>query len=305
MADQAESLRRLVRELESRHGRQVVSAARPSAVRRARVVAVTGGKGGVGKSSVALNLGLAMANNGRRVLLVDADLGLASLDVMTGVHAPASLAEVALDELPASRAVVSLTRGLDLLPGSSGVAEMADLKPIQIDRLMAELARLESNYDVVLIDTAAGAGEEVRSFLRAADRVLIVTNPEPTAITDAYALAKLLAREGQGNLGVLVNMARSEREGRVVASRLAGVAARYARVQIRQIGAVPFDWSVNTAVRERRPVLVSNPRSMASNALRRVAAVLWQWIQPGSSEQQGHGQPRPGLAGIMRRAVGV
>ena len=304
MADQAENLRRLVRSLEKSSAYQVAAPGRPARVRRSRVIAVSGGKGGVGKSNTSVNLGLAMAAAGRRVMLVDADLGLASLDVMLGLEAAASLADVALDELPAAEALVRVAGGLDLLPGASGVAEMTSLKPIHLDRLLAELARLEENYDVVLVDTAAGAGEDVRSFLRAADRVLIVTNPEPTAITDAYALAKLLTREGQRDLGVLVNMARSEREGARVAARLAAVARRYAGVEIAQMGAVPFDWHVAAAVRERKPVLLGRPRSAASVALRRAAAGIWRWAQIRRDEAAAPTGKR-GLAGVFRRAVGM
>jgi flagellar biosynthesis protein FlhG len=304
MSDQAESLRRLVQHLETRGGYQVTAPTRPVRRRRARVIAVSGGKGGVGKSSLALNLGLAIAAAGRRVLLVDADLGLASLDVMLGLQAEHSLAEVALDEMPAGRAVVRVAGGLDLLPGSSGVAEMTALKPIQLDRLMSELTRLEGGYEVVLIDTAAGAGEDVRAFLRASDRVAVVTTPEPTAITDAYALCKLLAREGQRDLGVVVNMSRSEREGQRVAARLAAVAARYAGTGIAQLGAVPFDWEVAAAVRERKPVLLGRPRSSASVALRRVASGLWRWSQPRRDEFVSSPERR-GLAGVFRRAVGM
>jgi flagellar biosynthesis protein FlhG len=304
MPDQAESLRQLVRQLEARGGCQVRASARPLSKRRARVVAVSGGKGGVGKSSLSVNLGLALAASGRRVLLVDADLGLASIDVLLGVQAEYSLAEVALDELPAGSALVRVAEGLDLLPGASGVAEMTALKPIQLDHLLAELTRLESGYEVVLIDTAAGAGEDVRAFLRAADRVVIVTNPEPTAITDAYALSKLLAREGQRQLGLVVNMARSEREGQRVATRLAAVGRRHAGLEIVQLGAVPFDWEVAAAVRERRPVLIGRPRAAASGAIRRVAASAWRWFQPRRGERE-RGTARMGLAGMFRRAARV
>jgi flagellar biosynthesis protein FlhG len=304
MSDQAESLRRLVRQLESRAGRRLAPAGRAARPAGGRLIAVSGGKGGVGKSSLAVNLGLAMSATGRRVLLVDADLGLASLDVMLGVRAEYSLAEVALDDVPAERAVVRVAGGLDVLPGASGVAEMADLTPVRRQRLLAELTRLESRYSAILLDTAAGAGEEVRAFLRAADAVIVVTSPEPTAITDAYALAKLLAAEGQTRLGSVVNMSRSRREGERVGARLCEVALKYTGARIEQLGAVPFDWEMAAAVRERRPVLLGRPRSAASNALRRVAARTWHWSQVRTAPRREAWGSRPGLAGVFARTAG-
>jgi flagellar biosynthesis protein FlhG len=300
MPDQAESLRRLVRQLRA-SGSQVMTAPRRPVARRTRVIAVTGGKGGVGKSNLAANLGLALAAAGRRVLLVDTDLGLASLDVLLGVQPEFSLAEVVLDDLPAGRAVTRVAPGLDLLPGASGVAEMADLQRIQLDRLVARLAGLESCYDAVLLDTAAGAGEEVRRFLRLADGVVVVTSPEPTAIADAYALAKLLTSEGQERIGVVVNMSRSEREGERVAGRLAAVARKYTGAHLEELGAVPFDWEVAAAVRERRALLLGRPRAAASAAVRRVAARVWRWAgQTPAAVAWGGG----GRGAVARAAAG-
>ena len=307
MADQADNLRRLIGRLEA--GGRRIQPPRPdrSAARRARVVAVTGGKGGVGKSSLAANLGVALVGSGRKALLVDADLGLASLDVLLGVRSGASLADVALDGLPAAQAVVSLDCGLDFLPGASGVAEMADLSPVNRQRLVEELGRLESVYDFIMVDTAAGAGQDVRAFLRTADRVLVVTTPEPTAITDAYALIKLLAGDGQKELGLAVNMARSSREGRRVGARIAEVAMRYASVKVELMGIVPNDWQMAAAVRERRPLLAGRPASSAGRALRALAARMAGWSQIRESEgQEQVASGRSGrTAGFLRQAVGL
>jgi flagellar biosynthesis protein FlhG len=244
------------------------------------VVAVSGGKGGVGKSSLALNIGVAMAGAGRKVLLVDADLGLASLDVLLGLQPECSLAEVALDDRPLSDALVRIMPGLDLLPGASGVSAMADLGPVPVGQLLAGLSRMDSAYELVIVDTAAGAGEQVRAFLRAADRVAVVTTPEPTSITDAYALAKILTGERQSRLGLIVNMARSDREACRVADRLVEVARSYFDGRIEKLGTVPYDWQVGAAVRERRPLVSCRPVAPAAVAIRRLAGSLWRWAQP-------------------------
>jgi len=296
--DQADSLRGLLRRMEALGWR--APAGRPERPRRARTVAVTSGKGGVGKSSLAVNLGLALASSGREVLLVDADLGLASADLLLGLSPEATLAEVTLDDLPVRQALVPVAPGLDLLPGVAGVAELADLSPVARQQLIAALAALEDDYDLVLVDTAAGAGEGVRAFLRAADRVLVVATPEPAAVTDAYALVKLLRAEGQAELGLAVNMARSEREGRRVAERVAQVARRYLEAELELLGSVPFDWQVAAAARARRPLLAAAPYAPASHAVRTLAGRLVRWALP-ATEARGRG----GLVGLLSRAVGT
>ncbi|HOX05729.1 MAG TPA: P-loop NTPase [Planctomycetota bacterium] len=282
MPDQAEGLRQLVRRLNVQGPRPRPD--EPAPGRRARTVAVTGGKGGVGKSSLAANLGLALAAAGRRTLLVDADLGLASADLLLGVRPRATLAEVALDGLEVREALVPVAPRLDLLPGASGVADLADLTPVARQTLIASLAGLDGEYDVLLVDTAAGAGEQVRAFLRAADRVLAVTTPDPAAVTDAYALFKLLAAEGHRGLGLTVNMARSEDEGARVAGRIAQVARRYLGAEIELLGSVPFDWQAAAAVRARRPLLTAAPFAPASHAVRRIGERLKSWALPAVRE---------------------
>lgn len=298
MPDQADNLRRLLQRLEDQGWRPQVE--RPEGSRRARIIAVTGGKGGVGKSSMAVNLGLSLANSGRKVLLVDADLGLASADLLLGLAPKVTLAEVALDGMPVRDALVRVTPGFDLLPGVAGVAELADMTPVARQVLISSLSGLDNEYDVILVDTAAGAGESVRAFLRAADRVLVVATPDPAAITDAYALVKLLSNEGVTGLGLAVNMARSEREGQRVAERIAFVARQYVGAELELLGSVPFDWEASSATRARRPVLLTAPYAPASIAVRRVAARLVEWALPAAELRE-----RSGLVGFLARAVGM
>jgi len=295
--DQADSLRQMVRRLNAVGPR--AWAERPERQRRTRTVAVTGGKGGVGKSSLAVNLGLALAGSGTRTLLVDADLGLASADLLLGLSPRASLAEVALDGLPAREALVAVAPRLDLLPGAAGVAELADLSPVARDGLIAGMAGLEADYDLVLVDTAAGAGESVRAFLRAADRVLVVAAPDPAAVTDAYALVKILSAEGLTGLGLAANMVRSEDEGRRITGRIAQVAGQYLGVGLELLGSVPFDWQAAAATRARRPLLAAAPYAPASLAVRRMAERVRSWALPVAREGE-----RGGLVRWLGRAVG-
>jgi flagellar biosynthesis protein FlhG len=295
--DQAENLRQLVQRLNAQGPRAWPD--RPVRARRARTVAVTGGKGGVGKSSLAVNLALALAGSGTRTLLVDADLGLASADLLLGLAPRASLAEVALDGLDARESLLAVAPRLDLLPGVAGVAELADLSPVARQGLIAALAGLEADYDLVLVDTAAGAGENVRAFLRGADRVLAVATPDPAAVTDAYALVKLLTAEGRGGLGLAVNLVRSEAEGDRIAERVALVARQYLGVGLDLLGSVPFDWQAAAAVRARRPLLAAAPYAPASLAIRRIAERLGRWALPSAEARE-----RGGLAAWLGRAVG-
>ncbi len=269
--------------------------------RRARTLAVTGGKGGVGKSSLAVNLALAVAGSGRRVLLVDADLGLASADLLLGLTPRATLAEVALDGLPIGEALVNVAPGFDLLPGASGVGELADLSPVGREQLIASLGALDDDYDLIVVDTAAGAGQGVRAFLRAADRVLVVASPDPAAVTDAYALVKLLTGEGRTGIALAINMARSEDEGRRIGERVAQVARRYLGVDLDVLGSVPFDWQAAAAVRARRPLLLASPQAPASAAVRRLAERVGNWALPSA----GVSRERRGLVGLLSRAVGM
>lgn len=304
MPDQADNLRRLLRHMEERGWRPEEVAGRPPRVRRARTVAITGGKGGVGKTSLAVNLGLALAASGRKTLLVDVDLGLASADLLLGLAPERSLAEVVLDDLPVRQALVRLPAGLDFLPGVAGVAQMADLAPVARQKLLAALAGLEDDYDFILLDTAAGAGESVRAFLRGADGVLAVATPEPAAITDAYALVKLLAAEGQSGVGLAVNMARSEREAQRVGERFAAVARQYLGAEIELLGSVPFDWQMAAAARQRRALLVAAPFAPASIAIRKLAAGLCRWAAPAGAAAD-RDAARGGVIALLRQAVGL
>src|SRR3954465_908294 len=216
MIDQAAQLRSLVRER-----------------RRASVIAVTSGKGGVGKSNVAVNLAIKFASAGKHVVLLDADLGLANADVLCNVDLPNNLSHVIARKKELKDVMVKAPGGFYLVGGASGLARMADLTDHDRQRLVDALGELERQCDIILIDTGAGISPNVLSFTRAADHVLVVTTPEPTAITDAYAVIKVISRGtsaapvpdgSERRISLLVNQARSHMESRVVYERIAKVA---------------------------------------------------------------------------------
>src|SRR5437667_2605702 len=191
---------------------------------RAQVIAVTSGKGGVGKSNVAVNLAVQLASAGKSVVLLDADLGLANADVLCNIDLPFNLAHVIARKKELREVMVKGPGGFKLIGGASGLARMADLSDDDRQRLVSALAELELQADVILIDTGAGISPNVLSFTRAADHVLVVTTPEPTAITDAYAVVKVLSRDrdsfvSERRVSLLVNQVRNSNEAKVVHGR--------------------------------------------------------------------------------------
>src|SRR5436190_10220979 len=190
----------------------------------ANVIAVTSGKGGVGKSNVAVNLAIKLASAGKHVVLLDADLGLANADVLCNVDLPHNLSHVIARKKELGEVMIEAPGGFRLIGGASGLARMADLTDFDRQRLVAALGALEQQTDIILIDTGAGISPNVLAFTRAADHVLVVTTPEPTAITDAYAVVKVVSRDGgDRRISLLVNQTRSPQEGRIVHERIAKV----------------------------------------------------------------------------------
>ena len=264
MIDQATQLRRIARQ---RTG--------------ATVIAVTSGKGGVGKSNNAVNLAIKLAAAEKQVVLLDADLGLANADVLCNIDLPSNLSHVLARKKELGDVMVEAPGGFHLIGGASGLARMADLSDYDRQRLVTALADLEARTDVIIIDTGAGISPNVLSFTQAADHVLVVTTPEPTAITDAYAVVKVISRDApQRPLSLLVNQVRFPDEGRLVYERIAKVARQFLSVNVLDAGSVPSDLEVPMAVRRRMPFLLSNPRCPASQGICQLAARLERGVGP-------------------------
>src|SRR3954464_13872489 len=254
---------------------------------RASVIAVTSGKGGVGKSNVAVNLAAQLASAGKSVVLLDADLGLANADVLCNIDLPFNLAHVIARKKELKDVMVKGPGGFKLIGGASGLARMADLSDDDRQRLVAALAELEFQADIILIDTGAGISPNVLSFTRAADHVLVLTTPEPTAITDAYAVIKVITRAGgDGHLlqtgdqriSLLVNQARSPGEARVVHERIAKVARQFLGVSVLDAGYLFADEQVPIAVRKRTPFVLTSPKCPAAHCVTQLAMRLEQGV---------------------------
>ncbi|MGI6658890.1 MAG: MinD/ParA family protein [Dethiobacteraceae bacterium] len=266
--DQAERLRQLV-------WKQQTAPTVLKAKNKSRVITVTSGKGGVGKTSLVVNLAIALSLLGKRVMVLDADLGLANVDIMLGllpqhtlhdvVRGTKSLADIALDG-PA---------GIRLLPGGSGLSELADLGEKQRKALIDKLAALEESADILLIDTGAGLSRTVLSFVAAADEMLLITTPEPTAIRDAYGMVKVAATQQlQQKIGLVVNLISSEREGKEIAERLLTVSQQFLQVELQYLGGIRADAHVVTAVKQQQPFYLHSPRCRAAGNIRQIAGAL-------------------------------
>ncbi len=242
------------------------------------VIAVTGGKGGVGKTNVSVNLALAMSGLGKRVMLMDADLGLANVDVMLGICPRYNLSHVLSGERRLEEIIVTGPRGLKIVPASSGIKGMAELTPAQHAVLIRAFSELSYNLDVLLVDTAAGISDSVISFTKASQEVIVVICDEPASMTDAYALIKLLHREhGIDRFRILANMVRSKQEGRRLYENLARVTDRYLFVELDYLGSVPYDKLLRKAVRQQSAVVESYPESGAAQQFKVLARQADKW----------------------------
>ncbi len=240
--------------------------------RRVRVLSVTSGKGGVGKTCVSVNLGYWLAKRGARVLLLDADLGLANVDVVLGLRSEYTLQHVLSGEKSISDILLEGPGGMSILPAGSGVAELADLSEESKIQLFSELESLDMPFDYLLVDTGAGISRTVLYFNKAVQDVVLVATPEPTSITDAYALMKVLGEQRKGyRFRILANMVENETEGKNVYRRLSTVSDKYLDVSTSFLGHIVADPNVANAVRKQTALSVAFPKSPAARCLRNLA----------------------------------
>lgn len=301
-ADQAERLRRLVAAPRAQAAVDPASTAhavsvspekareRARPVRLARAIAVSSGKGGVGKTNLAVNLAVSFAERGERVVLLDADLGLANADVLCGITPRATLEDVVTGDRTLEEVMVHAPGGFRLVPGASGVSRLADMGQLQRRSVLEQLMALERTTDVLIVDTGAGIGANSMAFAAAAHTIVVATTPEPTAIADAYgAIKTLVARGVRDGLQLVVNMAMSEEEGRSVHARMDRVARAFLSVRIDYAGSIPHDSAVLMAVRRREPVMVGAPMAPSSKAIRQLARVLAGEGVPDGAESRRDG----------------
>jgi flagellar biosynthesis protein FlhG len=246
-----------------------------------RVIAVASGKGGVGKTSVSVNLALALVHAGERTLLLDTDLGLANVDVMLGLSPRFTLADVMAGRCELRDTLLEGPRGLWVVPAASGKRHMTELLPQQHVGLVHAFSQLEQPLDVMVVDTAAGIADGVLTFCQAAQDVVVVVCDEPASVTDAYALIKLLSRErGVTRVQVLANQVQHAAEGRALFEKLERVTARFLDITLGYLGAIPRDEWLRRAVQRQEAVVEAFPSSPSAIAFRDIARRAGQWQTP-------------------------
>ncbi len=263
LGDQADGLRRL----------------RPQ--KPVKVITVTGGKGGVGKSSICANLAVAMSMLGRRVMVLDGDLGLANIDVMFGLQPKLTLADVIHKDKTLEDIIMPGPEGVAVIPGASGLSDMVNLSSAHHVGIVNAFAGLNTDIDTLLVDTAAGISDGVLRFAEAAQEVLIVVCDESMSITDAYAIMKVLSTErGVTNFRIVTNMTRAGGDGTRLFEKLTRVTDRFLDITLSHAGSVPYDDRVWRSVQLQVPLMTAFPGSMAASALKKLAIAADKWVIP-------------------------
>ena len=252
-----------------------------------QVIAISGGKGGVGKTNVSINLAVSLAEIGRKVMVLDGDLGLANIDVVLGLHPKYDLSHVLRGEKDLDEIIVVGPHGVRLVPGASGIQHMAELSPAEHAGIISAFSQSGADIDTLIVDTAAGISDTVISFTRAAQEVIVVVCDEPASITDAYAIIKLLNKEyGSSRFRILANMVRTPQEGRDLYNKMCAVTDRYLDVMLSFMGAVPYDENLKKAVKSQKPVVTAFPRSKAAQAFKNLARKVESWPPPHGANGQ-------------------
>lgn len=263
-----------------------------------RTISVTSGKGGVGKTTLVCNLAFEMGRRGKRVLILDGDMALANVDIMFGQRARWTIAHVLENRCSLADVLMEVAPNVHLIPGGSGVYELARLQPAQKHALLDQVGRMERLFDFLLVDTAPGIDDDVLYLNAAAQEILVVVTPDPTSLTDAYGLIKVLnQRYRESRFSVVTNCVRNEHEGRLIFQKLSDVASRFLCVSLDYLGFIPADLNLRQSVRCQELIVKANNRSPASLSISALAASM---IEEGR-----RAEPKGGLQYFWHQLSGV
>lgn len=298
MRDQADRLRQVIDNMKLKQAAGQQEFLNSFRRKNARVITVTSGKGGVGKTNITINLGIALRDLGYKVVILDTDFGLANIDILLGIMPQYTLLDVVLEKKSILEVLTDGPKNIKFLSGGSGVEELVKLDKRQLEKFLSNITLLDRIYDIILIDTGAGLSENVMSFVMAADEILLVTTPEPTAITDAYALIKMVSNRDKGKLiRLIVNRAENAKEAYDILNKLTLVARKFLDIELFPLGYLLQDEAVIKAVKLQQPFSLSYPKSQASKLIREMSRKL-------SDEDQERAAPKSlGITGFINRLV--
>lgn len=282
--DQAAKLRDIMRE--SRQSEEPA----PSGKKKARVITVTSGKGGVGKSNISVNLAVQFQKQGKKVVIFDADFGLANVEVIFGILPKYNILDLITNQMSIFDVLTEGPMGIRFLSGGSGLGQLLNLSSEQIEYLVKQLEILDEHADIIIIDTGAGINEAVLAFAFVSNEILFVTTPEPTAITDAYALIKSICnnpqfQQSKPKMRLLINKSRSPKESEEVFDKLDKVAERFLGIRLEKLGALPDDRALVDAVIERKPFSLIYPKAAVTKAIEGIADRLLDEEQMGVKKE--------------------
>ncbi|MDO5403481.1 MAG: MinD/ParA family protein [Eubacteriales bacterium] len=265
--DQAENLRNIIKKQNQKN------------ISNARIIAVTSGKGGVGKSNISINLALQFSRMGKKVVILDADFGLANIEVMFGVIPKYNLSDLMFKGKELKEIITEGPEGVKFISGGSGIAKLVNLDKEQIKRLVGKLSQLEEIADIIIVDTGAGISPSVMEFLVSSPEMIIVTTPEPTSITDSYALLKALSLcedfdRDATKIKMIANRVSGEEEGENLHEKLSMVVSQFLNVDLEYLGIVPQDGNITKAVMKQKPVSIMFPNAPATKRLEQIARYL-------------------------------
>ena len=276
--DQAEQLRKIMQQTDSKP--------------KARVITVTSGKGGVGKTSLSINLAIQLTRLGKRVVVFDADFGLANIEVMLRVRPQYNLADMMFRGKDLTDIITQGEEGISFISGGSGIQELASMNREQVMFLTSRLIALDKYADVIIVDTGAGISDSVLEFVLASTEVLLVATPEPTSITDAYALLKALNRKEEfckedTSIKMISNRVKNEQEGLSLYEKMSVVSDKFLHIPIEYLGPVPMDEQISKAVMRQKPVSVINPEAPSAKAIKQIAEKILQLEEKEPSDKRG------------------
>ena len=288
MEDQAQKLRELMK--------TKPQTSQSAGSKKTRIITVASGKGGVGKTNLSVNLAIAYAKIGKKVIVMDADLGLANVNIMLNVIPKFNLYHVIRKQKTMREIMIDTEFGIQILAGASGFSKIANLSEEERQNFITELYTL-SNADIIIIDTSAGVSSNVLSFIAAADDAVIITTPEPTAITDAYGIIKIIATEVENlniNLKLVVNRVKNVTEGRKIAERIINISGQFLNLKVDYLGCIYEDPIVSSSVIRQRPFIVNDPKSKAAISVQHLVSRI----------EKTEFAAEPGVAKLIRKLFG-